>query len=56
MDATFRHKLLSFMDVFSGHNKIPMLLDFKKIIFINIQGLYYYNAMLFGLKNVRAIY
>lgn len=57
VDAIARHKLLSFMDVFSGYNQILMNpKDEQKIVFVIEKGLYYYKVMAFGLKNVRATY
>ena len=51
------HKLLTFMDTFSGYNQIQMVEeDQEKIVFITNQGLYCYRVMPFGLKNVRAMY
>ena len=49
--------MLSFMDAFSGYNQIPMYEpDQEKMAFITNQGLYYYKAMPFGLKNAGATY
>ena len=57
MDSTARHKLLTFMDAFSGYNQIKMdEVDQEKTAFITSQGLYCYKAMSFGLKNVGATY
>ena len=57
VDATTRHKLLSFMDAYSGYNQIPMYkLDEEHTSFIFDKGLYYYKVMPFGLKNARATY
>lgn len=57
VDATSGHKLLSFMDAFSGYNQIRMAPgDEENIAFIIDKGTYYYKIMSFGLKNVRAIY
>lgn len=45
------------MDAYSGYNSIPMHLDDQdKTLFITDSGVYYYNLMPFGLKNVGAIY
>ena len=57
MDSTAGHKLLTFMDAFSGYNQIKMdEEDQEKTAFIISQGLYCYKAMPFGLKNVGATY
>ena len=45
------------MDSFSGYHQIPMHSpDVEKMTFITPHGLYYYNVMPFGLKNVEATY
>ena len=52
VDSIVRHKLLTFMDVFSGYNQIQMAeKDQEKTAFITSQGLYCYKVMSFGLKN-----
>ena len=57
VDSTARHKLLTFMDAFSGYNKVQMLEeDQEKIAFITSQGLYCYKVMSFGLKNAGVTY
>ena len=57
MDSMVGHKLLTFMDAFSGYNQIQMVEeDQEKIAFITSQGLYCYRVMPFGLKNVGAMY
>ena len=57
VDSTAGHKLLTFMDAFSGYNQIKMAKeDQEKTAFITSQGLYYYKVMPFGLKNVGATY
>ena len=49
--------MLSFLDVFSGYHQIPMQSpDVKKMAFITPHGLYCYNVMPFGLKNVGVTY
>ena len=59
VDSTTRHKLLTFMDAFSGYNQIKMdEEDQEKTAFITSQGLYCSIALLhsFGLKNAGATY
>ena len=57
IDATSSHELLSFMDTFSGYNKIRMdPNDREKTSFVTGQGTYCYQVMPFGLKNARATY
>ena len=57
VDSTAGHKLLSFMDAFSGYNQIRMdEVDQEKTSFITSQGLLCYKVMPFGLKNARATY
>ena len=57
VNSTIGHEILSFLDAFSGYHQIPMHPpDAKKMAFITPQGLYYYNVMPFGLKNVKATY
>ena len=57
VDFTVGHKLLMFMDAFSGYNQIRMAKeDQEKTAFITSQGLYCYKVMPFGLKNARATY
>ena len=49
--------MLSFMDAFSGYNKIKMdEVDQEKTSFITSQALFCYKVMPFGLKNARATY
>ena len=51
VDSTAGHKLLTFMDAFSGYNQIQMAEeDYEKT------GLYCYRVMPFGLKNIGATY
>ena len=57
VDSTTGHKLLSFMDAFSGYNQIRMDgVDQEKTSFVISQGLFCYEVMPFGLKNVGATY
>ena len=57
VDSTAGHKLLTFMDAFSGYNQIKMdEEDQEKTAFITSQGLYCYKVMPFGLKNAGATY
>ena len=49
--------MLSFLDVFSRYQQIPMYPpDEEKSAFITPHRLYCYKVMLFGLKNTRATY
>ena len=57
VDSTVGHKLLTFMDAFSGYNQIKMdEEDQEKTAFIISYGLYCYKVMPFGLKNAGAMY
>ena len=57
VDASAGHGMLSFLDAFSGYHQIPMYSsDAKKTSFITPHGLFCYNIMPFGLKNVGATY
>ena len=57
VDASAGHGMLSFLDAFSGYHQIPMHPpDAEKTSFITPHGLYCYNVMPFGLKNVGATY
>ena len=57
VDLTAGHKLLTFMDAFSGYNQILMTEeDQEKTAFVTSQGLYCYRVMSFGLKNAGATY
>ena len=57
IDSTTGHKLLTFMDAFSGYNQIQMAKeDQEKTAFITSKGLYCYRVMPFGLKNAGATY
>ena len=57
VDSTARHKLLMFMDTFSGYNQIKMAEENQgKTVFITSQGLYCYKVMPFELKNTGTTY
>jgi hypothetical protein len=57
VDSIAGHKLLTFMDAFSGYNQIVMNeADQEKTSFITSRGLFCYKVMPFGLKNVGATY
>ena len=57
VDAATGHGILSFLDAFSGDHQIPMHPpDLEKAAFITPHGLYCYNVMPFGVKNVGATY
>ena len=57
VDTSVGHGMLSFLYAFSGYHQIPMhSLDVEKTSFITPHGLYCYNVMPFGLKNVGATY
>ena len=57
VDSIVGHKLLTFMDTFSGYNQIRMAKeDQEKTSFIMSQGLYCYKVMPFRLKNAGSTY
>ena len=57
VDSTAGHKLLMFMNAFSGYNQIRMAEeDQEKTSFITSLGLHCYKVMPFGLKNAGATY
>ena len=57
VDSTACHKLLSFMDAFSGYNQIKINeADQEKTSFITRQSLFCYKVMPFGLKNAGETY
>ena len=57
VDAFAGHGMVSFLNAFSGYHQIPMHRpDAKKMAFITRHGLYFYNVMPFGLKNVGETY
>ncbi|GMH29943.1 hypothetical protein Nepgr_031786 [Nepenthes gracilis] len=57
VDSTFGHKLLSFIDAYSGYNQIKMSPeDEEHTLFMTDQETYCYKVMPFGLRNVGATY
>ena len=57
VDASAGHDMLSFLDDFSGYHQILIHPpDAEKTSFITSHGLYCYNVMPFGLKNVGSTY
>lgn len=57
IDGAFGFRLLIFMDAYSGYNQICMnLVDAPKITFLINKINYYYEVMIFNLKNVGATY
>ena len=57
VDASARHRMLSFLDAFSEYHQIPIYpSDAKKTTFITPYRIFYYNVMSFELKNVGATY
>ena len=57
IDTTANHEMFSFMDGFSGYNKIKMdPKDAEITVFKTPIGKFYYTVMPFGLKNAGAIY
>ena len=57
VDSTAGHRLLTFMDTFSGYNQIMMNEgNQEKTSFITSKGLFCYKVMPFGLKNAGATY
>lgn len=57
VDVTTGHRMLSFMDAYSGYNQIRMYpTDEEKTSFITDRWLYCYHVMPFGLKNAGATY
>jgi hypothetical protein len=57
VDLIAGHKLLTFMDAFSGYNQIMMdENDQEKTSFITSRGLFCYKVKPFGLKNTGATY
>ena len=57
VDATVSHKLLSFMNAYSGYNQILMYdIDHEHTLFSIYIGMYCYKVKSFGLMNVGATY
>jgi hypothetical protein len=57
VDSTAGHKLLTFIDAFSGYNQIVIdEADQEKTSFITSRGLFCYKVMPFKLKNTGATY
>ena len=57
VDVAAGHEILSFLDTLSGYHHILMHPpDVEKTTFITPHGLYCYNVMPFGLKNVGKTY
>ena len=57
VDASAGHGMLSFLDAFSSYHQIPMYPpEAEKTSFITPHGLFCYNVMPFGIKNVEATY
>ncbi|XP_074314546.1 uncharacterized protein LOC141649764 [Silene latifolia] len=57
VDATAGHEVLTFLDTWSGYNQIKMHpQDQEKTAFMSERGIYCYNVMPFGLKNVGSTY
>ena len=57
VDTSVEHGMLFFLDAFSWYHQILMYLpDVEKTSFITPHGLFCYNVMPFGLKNVGATY
>nr|KYP73712.1 Retrovirus-related Pol polyprotein from transposon 297 family [Cajanus cajan] len=57
VDGASGHKVLTFLDAYSGYNQIPMHpRDEEKMAFITDSANYCYQVMPFGLKNAGATY
>lgn len=57
VDSTVRHRMLFFLDSFSGYHQIPIYQpDKEKTAFITPHRLFCYKVMSFELKNVGATY
>ena len=52
VDGVADHKILSFLDAYSGYNEISMHpRDKEKTSFMTVDANYYYKVMSFGLNN-----
>jgi len=57
VDSATGNKVLSFLDIYSRYNQIPMVAaDMNKIAFITDDASYFFKVMPFGLKNADATY
>jgi len=57
VNGTTGHKVLSFLDAYSGYNQIRMYSgDKEKTTFITEESNFYYKVMPFRLKNIGATY
>ena len=57
VDATSEHRLLSFINIFVGYNRIRMASkDEKHTVFVTNKDIYCYKIISFGLKNIRVTY
>ncbi|XP_047174666.1 uncharacterized protein LOC124842265 [Vigna umbellata] len=57
VDGASGHRVLSFLDAYSGYNQIPMYgPDVEKTAFITEKSSFCYEVMPFGLKNAGATY
>lgn len=57
VDGASRQQIFSFLDAYSGYNQIPMFPpNREKIAFITEQANFWYEVILFGLKNAGATY
>ncbi|XP_052730552.1 uncharacterized protein LOC108324378 [Vigna angularis] len=57
VDGASGHRVLSFLDAYSGYNQIPMYgPDVEKTAFITEKSNFCYEVMSFGLKNAGATY
>jgi len=57
VDGAVGHKIMSFLDAYSGYNQISMHpRDKEKRVFMTADANYYYEVISFGLKNAGATY